>query len=289
MSATRPLKGILLICLVALLLACLDSLSKALAAGYGVLLVLWVRYLTQSLLLAAWQWPRRGRPPLRVQCPALQLWRGLSLLGLSLFFLSALSLLPQGEATAVQFLAPLLVVVLAVPLLGERASLGQWLAVGLGFAGVLIIVRPGGGLLTPAMLLPVCSATCYALYQIFTRLIGTRDSAAVSNLCTGVIGLTGLSLLLPGFWAGWPEAGALLAMASLGAFAVVIHTLLTVAFQSCSPVLLAPFGYLQIPFAALLGLLVFDHRPEPGALLGMAVIIASGLLSAALQARRRPR
>lgn len=281
----NPLKGILLTCLVALIFASMDSLAKYLALAHGVVLVTWARYLAQSALLGAWLLPRQGLGLLRVNCPGLQVLRGLSQLGISLFFFSALRVLPLGEATAVQFLAPLLVTLLAVPILGERARPIQWLAVAIGFAGVLIIVRPGGGLLTPAMLLPLGSATCYALYQLLTRRIGNRDSALTSNLISGLIGLGGMSLLLPWFWAGWPALPALLAMLALGGIGVFGHLLMTRAFHYSSPVVLAPFSYLQILFAALLGLLVFAHRPDGGALLGMAVIICAGLLSVWVQAR----
>lgn len=281
----NPLKGILLTCLVALIFASMDSLAKFLALAHGVVLVTWVRYFAQTALLSAWLLPRQGLGLLRVNCPGLQVLRGLSQLGISLFFFSALRFLPLGEATAVQFLAPLLVTLLAMPILGERARPIQWLAVAIGFVGVLIIVRPGGGLLTPAMLLPLGSATCYALYQLLTRRIGSRDPALTSNLVSGVIGLGGMSLLLPWFWEGWPTLPYLLGMLALGSIGVVGHLLMTRAFHYSSPVLLAPFSYLQILFAALLGLLIFAHRPDGGALLGMAVIISAGLLSAWVQAR----
>lgn len=287
MSAPRPLVGILLTCAAAFVFASLDSLSKLLTASNGVLMIVWVRYLAQSLLLAAWTLPRQGLGVLRVNCPGLQLLRGLALLGISLFLLSALRFLPVGETTAVHFLSPLLVILLAIPLLGERASLAQGLLVGVGFLGVLIIVRPGGGLLTPAMLLPVGSATCYALFQLLTRRIGSRDSATATNLVSGLIGVGGLSLLLPWFWTGLPAWPQLAGMASLGAIAVGGHMLMTLAFRHGSPVALAPFSYLQLPFAVLYGLLLFDHAPDAGALLGMGVIALSGLGCAWLQ--RRPR
>lgn len=283
---SRPLKGILLTCAAVFAFASLDSLSKYLTAFNSVLMILWVRYLAQTCLLAAWQLPRHGLRVLRVNCPGLQVLRGLSLLSISLFFLFALRYLPIGEATAVHFLTPLLVILLAIPMLGERASLAQWLLVAVGFAGVLIIVRPGGGLLTPAMLLPVGSACSYAIFQLLTRRIGTRDSAATTNLVTGLVGALCLTLLLPLFWSGLPAWPQLLGMLSLGVIAVTGHMLLTVAFQYSSPVLLAPFSYLQIFFAVLYGFLLFDHAPDAGALLGMGVIALSGLGSAWLQARR---
>ncbi|MCM2321193.1 MAG: DMT family transporter, partial [Pseudomonas sp.] len=142
------------------------------------------------------------------------------------------------------------------------------------------------GLLTPAMLLPVASACSYAIFQLLTRRIGTRDSAATTNLVTGLVGFLCLTLLLPLFWTGLPAWPQLLGMISLGLIAVTGHMLLTVAFQYSSPVLLAPFSYLQIFFAVLYGFLLFDHAPDSGALLGMGVIALSGLGSAWLQARR---
>lgn len=183
-------------------------------------------------------------------------------------------------------MAPVVVILRGMPLLGDRANPAQCLAFGVAFLGVLIIVVPAGGLLPPAMLLPWAWATCYAFYQLLTRRIGTRDSAGAPNLVTGLVGATAMTLLLPLFWQGLPPWPQLLAMAALGAIAVGGHMLLTIAFQYSSPVSLAPFSYLQILFAVLLGLLLFDHAPDSGALLGMGVIALSGLGSAWLQARR---
>jgi len=289
MTRHNPLKGILLVCLAVMTFASLDGVTKYLVSSHGVLMLLLVRYWSQSIVLAAWVIPRYGLGVLRVNCLGLQLLRGLSLLSVSLFFISALRVLPLAEATAVNFLAPLLVVLLAMPVLGERVSFSQCLPVLIGFVGVLIIVRPGGGLLTPAMLLPLASATCFALYQLLTRRIGTRDGAATTNLVTGLIGALGTSLIVPWFWEGqaFPPLPDLLALASLGLIAVIGHMLLTFAFQFSSPVLLAPFTYLQIFFAGLFGFFVFHHVPDFGALLGMAIIAASGIFSAWLQAKQR--
>lgn len=170
----------------------------------------------------------------------------------------------------------------AVVLFSSLDSLSKYLS---GFHSVLIVVRPGGGLLGPAMLLPLGSASGYACYQLLTRRIGSRDSAAATNLITGLVGTLGMSLLLPWFWIGWPLLPHLLAMAYLGLIALVGHLLLTLAFQYSSPVLLAPFSYLQILVSVLYGGLLFDHAPDGGALLGMAVIALGGLGSAWLQAR----
>lgn len=287
MLTQSPFKGIVLACVAVMIFASFDSLSKYLANSHGIIMLLWVRYLSQAALLAGWVVPRYGLGVLQINCPKLQFLRGLSLLGISIFFIIALSRLPLAEATAVHFIAPLLVVVLAPLILGEAFSAKNLIPVLIGFVGVLIIVRPGGGLLTPDMLFPLASATCFALYQLITRLIGTQDGAATTNLMSGLVGTLGMTLILPWFWEGWPPMQELLAMATLGVLAVVGHTLLTLAFQYSSPVLLAPFSYLQIMFAVIWSALLFDHIPDWGALLGMSVVMCSGFLSAWLQGRAR--
>ncbi len=287
-GAPHPLLGVLLISAAVLLFAVLDSLSKYLSAFHSVVMLVWFRYAVHTLLLAGVLLPRRGLGLLRSKRPLLQGLRGLCLFATSMLFISGLRYLPLGEATAINFLAPLLVTVLAVPLLGERATRGQWVAVGAGFLGVLIIVRPGGGLMTPAMLFPLGSATCFGLYQLITRRIAGTDDAATTNLITGVIGTLGTSLLLPFFWETAP-LGHILGMAALGVIGLSGHMLLTWAFLYASPVLLAPFSYGQILFAGLLGYLLFDHVPDAGALLGMAVIALSGLAVALRQRRQMGR
>lgn len=175
------------------------------------------------------------------------------------------------------FIAPLLVTLLSSHILGERASSGQWLAVGAGFLGVLIIVRPGGGLLTPGMLLPLGAALCFTLYQLITRRIGARDTVTTSNMISGVVGVVIMSVLVPFFWTDIPTPIHLAAMFTQGTIATAGHLLLTQAYRFTSPMVLAPFSYLQILFAGLYGALFFDHVPDTGALVGMSVIAMSGL------------
>lgn len=284
MTGLHPLKGIMLACCAFMIFASFDGLSKYLADSQNVIILVWIRYLSQTLLLGIWVLPRYGLGVLRVNCPTLQIVRGMALLSISVFFIFALAQLPLAEATAVHYLAPLLIVLLAVPILGERLCLKQCVPVLIGFTGVLIIVRPSGGLMTPAILLPLSSAVCFALYQLLTRRIGTRDGAATTNFVSGLIGTVLMTLALPWFWDGLPAWPELLMMCAGGVLALVGHTLLTVAFQYSSPVLLAPFSYLQIFFAGIFGLVIFDHAPSVGALIGMSVIACGGLYSAWLQA-----
>lgn len=271
----QPTLGILLILASGLLLASQDALSKSLTAVYPVLLVVWLRYLSQSVLMLALFAPRMGLNLLRTQRPWLQLVRGLSLVAITLLFYSALRFIPLGEATAVIFLAPLVVIVLSATWLKEHISRGLWLSVGVGLLGVLLIVRPGGALFTPAILLPLGAAFCFGLYQLLTRRLSATDHPATSNLLSALVGTLSVSVLLPWFWQTPSLVDGLL-MATLGATAMTGHMLLTHAYRFGSAASLAPFTYVQIVTATLLGMLFFDHTPDLWAILGMAVIILSG-------------
>ena len=271
----QPTLGILLILAAGLLLASQDALSKSLTAVYPLLLVVWLRYLSQSVLMLALFAPRMGLNLLRTQRPWLQLVRGLSLVAITLLFYSALRFIPLGEATAVIFLAPLVVIVLSATWLKEHISRGLWLSVGVGLLGVLLIVRPGGALFTPAILLPLGAAFCFGLYQLLTRRLSSTDHPATSNFLSALVGTLSVSVLLPWFWQTPTLVDGLL-MATLGATAMTGHMLLTHAYRFGSAASLAPFTYVQIVTATLLDMLFFDHTPDLWAILGMAVIILSG-------------
>ncbi len=283
-APARPLAGIALVLLATLLFASHDALSKYLSGFYPVVMVVWARYLVHSLLMAVIFLPQSGLRVLRSRRPGLQLLRALCLGATSLLFTSGLLFLPLAEATAVNFLAPLLVTALSVPLLGEAVSRGQWAAVLAGFAGVLIIVHPGGALFTPAVLLPLASALCFSLYQLLTRKLSESDSATTSNFFAGLCNTLLMSALVPFFWQ-LPSLAHALWMLALGGCGMAAHLFLTQAFRHAPPALLAPFGYGQIVFAGLLGALLFGHVPDLAGLAGIALICLSGL-AAAWQQRR---
>ncbi|MGP8543295.1 DMT family transporter [Pseudomonas protegens] len=284
-GAEHPIKGIALICLAVLLFASHDTLSKYLSAFYPIVMVVWARYVVHTLLMLVVFVPRSGfSAVVRTKRPGLQLLRALCLIGTSLLFTTGLRYIPLAEATAVNFLAPLLVTALSVPFLGERVSRAQWLAVLAGFVGVLIVVRPGGALFTPAILLPLGSALCFGFYQLLTRKLSGVDSPTTSNFLTGILNSLIMSALLPFFWST-PTLVHGLFMIGLGTCGMLGHMLLTQAFRHAAPAMLAPFSYGQILFAGLFGYLIFDHTPDQYALVGIAVICLSGL--AVAWARRK--
>lgn len=274
----------LLILVSCLTLASHDGLSKHLTQLYPVFLVIWARYLAQTTLMLALFTPRMGRRVFKTLRPKLQICRGLSLISVSMLFISGLSHIPLAEATAVIFLTPLLVTI-ASALLGERVSRAQWLAVGFGLVGVMIIVRPGGALFTPAILLPFGAAVSFTIYQLITRRLSATDHPVTSNFITSLVGTVVMSVLVIFNWQT-PSLHDALLMAGLGAMAMTGHLLLTNAFRFASAAALAPFTYSQIIFAGVVGLFAFGHVPDTGAILGMAIIIGSGLVMAYVQGRQ---
>ena len=284
-GVNHPFKGILLIVVATFLFSSHDALSKFLAGFYPIVMVVWARYLVHTLLMAGIFLPQSGLRVLRSKRPGMQVVRALCLLGTSLFFTAALHYIPLAEATAVNFLAPILVTALSVPLLGEHVTRGQWLAVICGFVGVLIIVHPGGELFTPAVLLPFCSALFFCFYQLLTRKLAEHDSPTTSNFFAGLCNTLVMTALVPFFWQTPGFLHGLL-MLALGACGMSAHLFLTQAFRHAAPALLAPFGYCQIVFAGLLGWLLFGHAPSLITQVGIIVICLSGL-AAAWQQRHR--
>lgn len=284
-GANQPFRGIVLILAATFLFASHDALSKYLSGFYPVVMVVWARYVVHTLLMAGIFLPRAGLSVLRSKRPGLQVVRALCLLGTSLLFTTGIRYIPLAEATAVNFLAPLLVLALSVPLLGERVTKAQWAAVLVGFCGMLVIVHPGGELFTPAVLFPFGSALCFGVYQILTRILSEHDSPTTSNFFAGLCNTLLVSLLVPFFWQV-PTFSHGLLMVALGTCGMTAHLLLTEAFRNAAPALLAPFGYCQIVFAGLLGFVVFAHTPSASAMLGMAIVCVGGLAAAWVQRRR---
>src|SRR5690554_5580759 len=158
----KPQYGIVLIHRAVSLLATHDVVSKHFTHLSPLVMVIWARYVVQIVVMFLLFFPKMRWAIVRTRRPLLQLLRALSLLSISVLFIGGLRYIPLGEATAVMFLAPLIVTVLSAVFLHEKITKGQWLAVSVGFFGVLLIVRPGGALFTPAILLPMSASFCFA-------------------------------------------------------------------------------------------------------------------------------
>jgi drug/metabolite transporter (DMT)-like permease len=279
-----------LISLAVLCFAVLDTLCKYLTRYYAVSAVLWVRYTVHVVLLAGIFGPQMGLGLLRTARPGLQILRALCLLGTSVLFVTGLLYVPLPEATAIVYITPLLVIALSVPLLGDKVAGRDWIAVLLGLVGVLIIVRPGGALLTAAALLPFSAAVCNSLYQLITRKFSGAENPTTTNFITGLVGSILLTSTLPFSWST-PTLNHALLLVGAGLAGVGGHYLMIKAFERATPAVLGPFSYGQLLWATLLGYLVFGTFPDTGSFIGMAVIAASGLyvtFNHVVRPRRRP-
>lgn len=225
-------------------------------------------------------WPTMGSRLLRTHRLDLQIMRGV-VLGLStLFFVSALSLMPLAEASAITQIAPVLLTLLAIRMLGERAPPGTWWALGVSFCGVLLIVRPGGQVFTWVAVLPLLTALCSAGYQLLTRKLAGIDDGLATLFIGAVVAAALLTIPVPWFWKwprNWFDAGLFVGMGAVGAFS---HLLLVRAFEHAPASRLAPFIYVQVVGALVIGLFIFGDFPDLTALAGIALIALTGVAMA---------
>jgi drug/metabolite transporter (DMT)-like permease len=257
--------------------ALVDTLSKYQAREYPVGMIVWARYAVPLIVLTLVFFPRRGRSMFRTAFPVIQLLRGVLLTSGTIFIVLAYRVMPIAEAQAISFIHPVLVTLLAVVFIGEKVSHRGWAAVFLGFSGVLIIVRPGGGLFTPAALLPLGLALCFSSYQLFTRVIATKESSINSLFCVLMVGSVVMSLFLPFDWIA-PTAKGAMFFALIGITSGIGHYSTIRALEFAPASLLAPFAYVQLLWVSILGMLVFGEFPDVVTVTGMAIVVAGGLL-----------
>ena len=273
----RPVRGALLVAAL-LLFACMDATTKYLAARHDVPLIVAIRYIVNCLLMVVLLAPTHGRRLVGTRRTGLVLVRAGCLAAASLLVGFALQRMPVAETTAITFLAPMLVVVAAGPLLGERIGAFGWAAVAAGFAGVLLVVRPGSGLEAAGIGFALCTVAANVGYQLLSRILVGSERTITLLFYTALVGAICFGIALPWVWEGRaPHGWELLLFLSLGVYGGVGHFLFTAAYRHAPASMLAPMTYLQLVWAGLLGWLVFGHVPDGVGIIGMGVIAASGL------------
>lgn len=261
----------------------MDTIAKYLSRWYPVPGIVWARYAINLAILLAWFAARGELARLRTARPGIQLARGLLLAGATLLYFTSLSVLPLADAAAISFVLPLFVAALAVPMLGERLDLPRTLAILVGLAGALMIVRPGSDLFTFYALLPVAMALFNALYQILTRKVAGIEHPLTSLIWGAIVGAALFSAAAPLVWIAPGTAWHWILLLVIGLLASIGHYLLIKAYDYANATLLAPYTYTAMVWAVLLGLVVFGNFPDGESLAGMAVIVASGLFLAGRQ------
>jgi drug/metabolite transporter (DMT)-like permease len=285
-SARNRLTGIALVSLCYMCFTLLDGSAKWLVTSMPVIVVVWLRFLMHAVFASALLLPLRGSSLVKTRH-----WRWHALRAVMFVLMTginfwALQYLQLTITSSIFFLVPILTVLMAMPMLGEKIDAGRWAAIAAGFAGVLVIVRPGSADFHPAMLLSLVNAVLYAVFNLMTRRLAAYDSPETIQYLPAV----GAALLLapfalaawesPGGWVGWTLACLMGAIGGIG------HYLLALAHRYAPATVIAPFLYQQVLYAALFGYLVFGDVPAPAVGIGAAIVIASGLY---LFARERAR
>ena len=281
------LTGIGIISLTYVLFTLLDGSAKWLVQSVPVLVVVWLRLLTHALIASALLFPVKGLALVRTRHLRWHLVRGVMFCAMTGMNFWALQFLQLTVTASIFFTVPILIAMMGAPLLGERLDARRWAAILVGFAGVLVIVRPGSDAFHPAMLLSMANAVLYALFNLMTRKLAAYDSPETIQFLPALVASALLAPFALAAWQapqGWFEWALLCLM---GVFGGTGHYLLAVAHRYAPASTLAPFLYQQILYMALFGYLVFGSVPDKAVWLGAAIVIGSGLYLFARERRGR--
>ncbi len=280
-SEGRPMLGVALVALAVLAFALADTTTKELTTRYPVPVIVFIRYSVNALLLALLLWPRMREGLWQTTRTWLVMIRGLILALASLTMALALTVMPVGEATAIIYLAPFAVMLLAGRLLGEKVGLIGWAGAMIGFFGVLLIVRPGGGLDPLGVTYALINAGLATAYHLMTRFLSRTEQPTPMVFHSAWIGAVLFGVLSLGSFSGLSISFADFGlMVLLGTLMTIGHFLFTVAYREGPASMLAPVNYLHLVWAGGLGWLVFGHVPEPLALFGMGLVTVAGVVIA---------
>jgi drug/metabolite transporter (DMT)-like permease len=286
-AADRTLAGIALVLFAVACFATLDTATKVSTAGVPILMGVWMRYAFQAVATTFVLLPRYGTALLRTAHPRYQLLRGSLLLVSSLLAFCSLRYLPVAEFTAIVLIAPLVITLLAATVLKEAVSRLRWALVAGGFAGTLVILRPGGGVFSWASLLPLGLVVTNAWFQVLTSRLARTEKPLTMHFYTGWVGTLIATVPLPFVWVSLPDWHWWALLCLMGFMGTVGHFVLILAYQRAPASTLTPYLYAQIAFATLGGWLVFAQWPDRGSLAGMALIAVCGAAGAWLTVRER--
>jgi len=268
-------RGIYWILLTTGLFTSLDATAKYLTQDYPVPQVLWARFSFHLLFVAAILGTRLS-VTLHSKRFGLQFTRSVLMLITTGMFFLAVSALPLADVVAIMFVGPLFVTALSVPILGDYVGPRRWAAVGIGFLGALVIVRPGSGIMHGYAILPVLAAFSHALYTITTRQLANHDLPMTTLFYTAALGAVVTTAIVPFYWVT-PDMSGWLLMALAGFFGAAGHLALIKALSYASPVVVAPLTYASLIWSIGIGFMLFGDLPDAITLLGAALIAASGM------------
>ena len=282
----NPRLGMWLMCATAFIFAVQDGISRHLAGEYNVRMIVMIRYWFFAAFVITIATRKEGsiRAAAATKQPVLQGLRGLLLAGEICVMVAGFVVLGLVESHAIFACYPLLVAAFSGPILGEKVGWRRWAAIGIGFIGVLVILRPGFAVFSPYAVIPLTSAVLFAIYGLLTRFAARKDSAATSFFWTGVMGAIAMTCVGVWFWEpmtqpDWIWMGALCITGASG------HFLLIKTYEVAEASSVQPFAYLQLVFATMIGIAVFGETLALNVGIGAVIVVGAGLFTL-LRSRR---
>jgi drug/metabolite transporter (DMT)-like permease len=269
------------------LISLVDTICKFYTDELHAVMLVWGYFVGITIFVAGYFCGRRQFAMLQSRRPVLQIVRpGFLVLSITSLFIG-LTYLPIAEVTAIGFTGPLFITALSAPFLGEKVGWHRWLAVVIGLAGVLVIVRPGGAVWHWSAGMALLGAVCFAFFQLITRRLASDERHQTTLLYTSIGGTAWASLIVPFFWTT-PTAAHWLMFLIIGTMGAAAHFFMIQAFSRAQASLLAPFNYSKLIWVLILGYLVFDDLPGLDTLVGSTVIAVAGLYVLYREERQSP-
>jgi len=272
------LRGVAFMLLAMVIFSFQDVMSKALAANHSPLFITMWRYWAFGAVCLVLLWRKGFSRGLKSGQPLLQIARSIGLALEICLAILAFHLVGLAGTTAIFAFGPLLVVALSGPLLGERVGWRRWAAIGVGFLGMLLIIRPGSQTLSIGLGAAILAMVMFALYGLATRRVAETDPAMTSFYYTGVCGAVIMTLIGPWFWSSMAPAEALL-MATLCVAGMLGHFTLIKALEAAEASSLQPFAYFQTIFSMTWGVVIFNEIVPASTIAGGIIVIGAGLFA----------
>ena len=272
--------GIFLMVITTIVFASQDGLSKYLATEYNVYMVVMIRYwfFAAFVMTISSRKPGGVKQVAKTKTPLLQIFRSLILVTEMCVTILAFTLLGLAETHAIFASYPLIIAMLSGPILGEHVGWRRWLAICVGFFGILIILNPGNGIFSPYALVPLAGAILFALYGLLTRYAGQYDNSSTSFFWTGIVGCIAMTAIGLNFWDPVSQ-GDWSIMLILSASGMLGHFLLIKCYEVAEASAVQPFAYLQLIWASLIGIIIFGEQITTNVLIGACIIVGAGLFT----------
>ena len=272
--------GVFLMVITTIVFASQDGLSKYLATEYNVYMVVMIRYwfFAAFVMTISSRKPGGVKQVAKTKTPLLQIFRSLILVAEMCVTILAFTLLGLAETHAIFASYPLLIAMLSGPILGEHVGWRRWLAICVGFFGILIILNPGNGIFSPYALVPLAGAILFALYGLLTRYAGQYDNSSTSFFWTGIVGCIAMTAIGLNFWDPVSQ-GDWSIMLILSASGMLGHFLLIKCYEVAEASAVQPFAYLQLIWASIIGIIIFGEQITTNVFLGACIIVGAGLFT----------